>query len=280
MKTENIKKLTECNEINIDAVLGRIEAKERIEFFKTELPKCIKNLRDSQLDFLLHEELPVRLDLAEESFIKDYEANTLQPQLEIIKEGLKGDFMENTLPSLLEDEKNLIIENFEKFASDEIEEEEGRMKKKFETKTQKLLDKERARLCGKIKVRTFEHGKTITEHKDIEVSEANIASRNNQKSAVAMDFPIRQILTKKFFMQLPAGGYLASNCLKSGSNGTPIYADYVAEKGNPRILQWKILKAQGITQRVCNVLAGKDDYEKYMRSNWSSVFTGLNEKIS
>ncbi|MFZ2653809.1 MAG: hypothetical protein WAX69_02730, partial [Victivallales bacterium] len=220
------------------------------------------------------------LEEAEESFIKDYEENTLQSQLEIIKEGLKRDFMENTLPRLLEGEEERFFANFKEFASREIEEEEEMMKKDFETKTQELLDKERARLCGKIKTRTFEHGKAISEHKDIEVSGTDIAQKNNQKSAATMNFPMRQTLTKKFFMELPAGVYLASNTLKSGSNGTPIYAEYVAERGNPRILQWNILKAQKITQMVCNVLAGKDDYEEYINSNWPSESTGLNRKIS
>lgn len=280
MKKEIFEKFAELNETDIEAELERTDARERIEFFKTELPKCINNLRDAQLDFLLHEELPGRLDLAEDAFIKDYEANTLQPQLDIIKEGLKRDFMENTLPRLLEDEKVRILVDFQEFASQEIEAEEKLLIKGFETKTQELLDKERAKLCGEIKARTLEHGKTVTEYKDIKVSETDIASKNNQRSAVTMNFPLRPILTKKFFMELPAGVYLASNGLKSGSNGTPKYADYVAEKGNPRILQWEILKAQGITQRVCNVLAGKDDYENYIKSNWPSAPALMTEKIS
>lgn len=280
MKTTNKKNYghagLEPDEINIEAALDRIEARERIEFSKRVLPRAIEKLWDSGLDYFKNEELPGGLKKAEESFIKDYEENTLQSQLEIIKEGLRRDFMENTLPGLLEDEEELFFADFKEFASHEIEEEEEMMKKDFETKTQKLLDKERARLCGKIKTRTFEHGEAISEHKDIEVSGTDIAQKNNQKSVTTMNFPIKERLTKKLFMGLPAGVYLASNTLNS--NGTPIYAEYVAERGNPRILQWNILRAQKI--RTCNVLAGKDDYEKYMNSNWLSESTGLNGKTS
>ncbi|MFZ2655548.1 MAG: hypothetical protein WAX69_11520, partial [Victivallales bacterium] len=48
----------EPDEINIEAELGRIEARERIEFSKRVLPRAIEKLWDSGLDYFKNVELP------------------------------------------------------------------------------------------------------------------------------------------------------------------------------------------------------------------------------
>ncbi len=81
---------------------------------------------------------------------------------------------------------------------------------------------------------------------------------------VRMDFPIRQKLTRKFFMELPAGSYLASNCFKSGLDLTPIYSGYVAENGMGREFQWELIKASRAAQHTCVVYPNEGDYLAYL----------------
>lgn len=68
-------------------------------------------------------------------------------------------------------------------------------------------------------------------------------------------------LTKKFFMSLPQGVYLASNVALSP--GQPIFAETVASLGE-REAQWKRMVAVRVNNQLCSVFQTPEDY---MRSN-------------
>jgi hypothetical protein len=80
--------------------------------------------------------------------------------------------------------------------------------------------------------------------------------------------PVREKLTKKFFMGLPKGVYLTSNTYKQ--NRKPIFADYVVAKGAAREAQWKSIKASGVDQNLCNVFKSSKEYK-----NFASKFMGI-----
>ena len=70
----------------------------------------------------------------------------------------------------------------------------------------------------------------------------------------------REKLSKKFFMGLDEGLYLASNC--SYSPMEPIFAEYVvADKLKKH--QWRKIVEVGANGRLCNVFHSKEDYNKY-----------------
>ena len=74
-------------------------------------------------------------------------------------------------------------------------------------------------------------------------------------------------LTKKFFMSLPAGVYVASNCYNTLGPGcaTPVFNEYVAQR-EERKAQWDTIKAVGANQRLCDVYRNAEDYKKVVQS--------------
>jgi len=74
-------------------------------------------------------------------------------------------------------------------------------------------------------------------------------------------------LTKKFFMSLPAGVYVVSNCYDTLGLGcaTPVFNEYVAQR-EERKAQWDQIKAVGADQRLCDVYRSAEDYKKIVQS--------------
>ena len=68
-------------------------------------------------------------------------------------------------------------------------------------------------------------------------------------------------LTKKFFMSLPQGVYLASNVALMP--GQPIFAETVAPP-EEREAQWKRIVAARVDNQLCNIFQTPEDY---MRSS-------------
>ena len=67
-------------------------------------------------------------------------------------------------------------------------------------------------------------------------------------------------LTKKFFLALPEGVYLASNVALMP--GQPIFAETAAPLGE-REAQWKRIVAVRVNNQLCNVFQTPDDYMRY-----------------
>ncbi len=79
-----------------------------------------------------------------------------------------------------------------------------------------------------------------------------------------------QRLTRRFFMQLPAGVYLASNV--SFEPGRPIFGELVAPLAE-RGAQWLRIREHRVDQQTCEVHATADDYANSKadsRSRWLS----------
>jgi hypothetical protein len=74
-------------------------------------------------------------------------------------------------------------------------------------------------------------------------------------------------LTKKFFMSLPAGVYVVSNCYDTLGPGhaTPVFNEYVAPQ-EERKSQWDRIKAAYADQRLCDVYCSAEDYKKVVQS--------------
>jgi hypothetical protein len=68
-------------------------------------------------------------------------------------------------------------------------------------------------------------------------------------------------LTKNYFMALPAGLYLISNCMKS--IGEPIFADFVQPRPS-RQSQWQAIVAARANGRVCHVFSSKAAFRKWI----------------
>ena len=73
-------------------------------------------------------------------------------------------------------------------------------------------------------------------------------------------------LTKKFFMSLPAGVYLVSNCYDTlgPSRATPVFNEYVVHC-QERSAQWDRIKAVGADQRLCDVYRSAEDYKEVVQ---------------
>jgi hypothetical protein len=74
-------------------------------------------------------------------------------------------------------------------------------------------------------------------------------------------------LTKKFFMSLPAGVYLVSNCYETLGPGlaTPAFSEYVAQEEG-RKAQWGRIKAVCVDQRLCDVYRSSEDHKGALQS--------------
>lgn len=77
-----------------------------------------------------------------------------------------------------------------------------------------------------------------------------------------MNFHDRPRLTRKFFMGLPDGSYLASNNYKLCPDPIPVFSGYVAETGEARNFQWEMLKSLGAAQRSCDVFGSEEEFLK------------------
>jgi hypothetical protein len=63
-------------------------------------------------------------------------------------------------------------------------------------------------------------------------------------------------LTKKFFLSLPSGIYLMSNL--AGSDGNPIFAEYVISPLGEREKQWEKIKDTGANNRLCRIFKNEN----------------------
>lgn len=68
-------------------------------------------------------------------------------------------------------------------------------------------------------------------------------------------------LTKKFFMQLPEGLYLASNI--HDNRFQSIFEEVIASL-NQREEQWKRVVSAGASQKLCCVFKTKEDYDTWL----------------
>jgi len=86
-----------------------------------------------------------------------------------------------------------------------------------------------------------------------------------------LDLPIRQKLTKKLLMRLPAGSFLVSNCHKAiGPNMvTPVFAEKVVSLDD-REWQWQRIKERGANGRTCEVYATSEEYKQKQQS-WTAM---------
>ena len=75
-----------------------------------------------------------------------------------------------------------------------------------------------------------------------------------------------QKLTKKFFLELPTGVYLVSNCYEmvSVDTYTPAFYDYVVAS-DQREIQWKQIKATGANHRQCMIYRTADEFKESLR---------------
>ncbi|MFC1765278.1 hypothetical protein ACFL6U_24800 [Planctomycetota bacterium] len=74
-------------------------------------------------------------------------------------------------------------------------------------------------------------------------------------------------LGKKFFMSLPTGVYLASNCYDSLGPGraTPCFHGTVLPI-EEREAQWELIRASFADQRLCDVYKSIDEFKQHIES--------------
>jgi hypothetical protein len=74
-------------------------------------------------------------------------------------------------------------------------------------------------------------------------------------------------LTKKFFMSLPEGVYVVSNCHDTLGPGraTPVFNEYVVQC-EERSTQWDRIKTVGADQRLCDVCRSAEHYKKVVQA--------------
>jgi tripartite-type tricarboxylate transporter receptor subunit TctC len=79
----------------------------------------------------------------------------------------------------------------------------------------------------------------------------------------SQDLIDRHKLTRKYFLGLPTGVYLVSNCYKrvAPNKSTPIFYEYVEQLAQ-RISQWERVKAAGADQRLCDVYRSSEEFKK------------------
>lgn len=77
-----------------------------------------------------------------------------------------------------------------------------------------------------------------------------------------------QKLNKKYFLGLPTGVYLISNCCEMvGPNTyTPAFHEYVASP-EEREAQWKTIKAAHVNHRLCTIYPSLQEYKDYLVAN-------------
>ena len=75
-----------------------------------------------------------------------------------------------------------------------------------------------------------------------------------------------QKLNKKYFLGLPAGVYLVSNCYEmvTMETYTPAFYEYVVAP-DQRESQWQRIKAAGANQRQCEVYENADEFKESLR---------------
>lgn len=71
-------------------------------------------------------------------------------------------------------------------------------------------------------------------------------------------------LTKRFFMSLPSGAFVASNVL-GGPGLTPSFAGPVADSADARTEQWERAVAVGAAQRTCRVFAREAQFREWLK---------------
>jgi len=74
-------------------------------------------------------------------------------------------------------------------------------------------------------------------------------------------------LTRKFFMSLPEGVYVVSNCCDALGPGraTPVFHEYVARR-EERPAQWDQIRAVGADQRLCDIYRSVEDCKNELES--------------
>ena len=77
---------------------------------------------------------------------------------------------------------------------------------------------------------------------------------------------IYEKLTKRFFMNLPEGLYLTSNCYER--KGKPVFAERVAPQSQ-RNQQWKEIVKVRADQRLCKVFNNKSVHMKWLATVYS-----------
>ncbi len=82
----------------------------------------------------------------------------------------------------------------------------------------------------------------------------------------------RKRLSKKFFMTLEEGLFVASNC--ANENRKPVFADEIWPL-SIRGLQWQIIVDRRTNNRLCNVFKTKSDFEEdYFETKISMMMQG------
>lgn len=76
--------------------------------------------------------------------------------------------------------------------------------------------------------------------------------------------PIRNKLTKAFFMHLPEGVYLCSGC--HDQNHLPVFAEFVVESGEARKIQWELIKTSQADQRNCYAFQSREEYIEFVKN--------------
>lgn len=79
-------------------------------------------------------------------------------------------------------------------------------------------------------------------------------------------------LTKAFFMKLPSGTFVASNCMKQGF--VPVFAESVGDGADVRVAQWKRLRAVNADQRMCHTFPTEGHYRHWWQQQ-IEYFTSL-----
>jgi hypothetical protein len=71
-------------------------------------------------------------------------------------------------------------------------------------------------------------------------------------------------LTKRFFMSLPSGDFVASNVF-GGPGVTPSFAEPVADSADARTEQWERAVAAGAAQRTSHVFQRESEFREWLK---------------
>ena len=84
-------------------------------------------------------------------------------------------------------------------------------------------------------------------------------------------FITRTKLTKKFFIDLPEGVYIVSNCYKKVRRNkyVPLFEETVGSL-KERDTQWERIRSARANQRLCFVYTNLMDYKK-LKATWGSA---------
>jgi hypothetical protein len=80
---------------------------------------------------------------------------------------------------------------------------------------------------------------------------------------------MRGRLTKKFFLQVPTGLYLVSNC---STFDRPIFEEKILHNKN-REDQWKRILKSEADQRLCYIFKNKKDHENWLKQHFRTEKT-------